>query len=118
MKNLFRATIIISLLLISVASCKKPDLEVAVPDCIEKKIKKIRNKNVGNPPVEVWEWKVDGMKYYYFTSECCDQYNYLYDDNCNEVCAPDGGFTGAGVGNCPDFTGEVEKTLVWEDDRG
>jgi hypothetical protein len=88
-----------------------------VPNCVEKKNKKIKNEEVRNPPAKVWEWKVDGATYYYITSDCCDQFNYLYDDNCNEFCAPDSGFTGGGDGNCPQFNGEIEKTLVWEDDR-
>lgn len=98
-------------------SCKKIDLKKDVPNCVERKIKKIRRETVRNPPAKVWEWKVDGNTYFYITSDCCDQYNYLYDDKCNEVCAPDGGFTGKGDGNCPQFIGQVQQTLVWEDKR-
>jgi len=46
-----------------------------------------------------------------------EEFNFLYDDNCKKVCAPDGGFSGAGNGNCPDFQGTIERTLVWEDQR-
>ncbi len=98
-------------------SCNKLDLDKSVPNCIERKIKKIKKDELRNPPAKVWEWKVDGNTYYYFNSDCCDQYNYLYDDNCNEVCAPDGGFMGTGDGKCPDFSGQTEKILIWEDDR-
>lgn len=98
-------------------ACEKSDIKKDVPHCIESKINEIKHEAVRNPPATVWEWKVDGKTYYYITSDCCDQFNYLYDDNCNEVCAPDGGFTGAGDGQCPDFHGQVIKTLVWEDNR-
>jgi hypothetical protein len=88
-----------------------------VPNCVKIKIRKIKREEVRNPPAIVWEWKVNGKTYYYITSDCCDQFNYLYDDNCKEVCAPDGGFSGEGDGNCPEFNGQVEKTLIWEDGR-
>jgi hypothetical protein len=92
-------------------------LKVAVPNCMEKEIVKIKKEGVRNPPAKVWKWEVAGKTYYYITSDCCDQYNYLYDNNCNKVCAPDGGDSGTGDGNCPDFNGPIEKTLVWEDSR-
>lgn len=104
-------------LTVMISSCQRLDLKVEVPNCIEKKIEKIKDAPVTNPPTEVWQWKVDGSTYYYFTSDCCDQFNYLFDENCNEVCAPDGGFTGTGDGNCPEFSGTIEKELVWKDPR-
>ncbi len=88
-----------------------------MPKCIKQKIKAILKQPVSNPPRSVWEWKVEDETYYYITSGCCDQYNYLYDEKCNVVCAPDGGFTGIGDGNCPSFNGYVKKILIWEDDR-
>lgn len=97
--------------------CNSPDLEKDAPPCIQRKIKDIQKEDVWNPPAEVWEWKVDGNTYYYFTSSCCDQYNYLFDENCNQICAPDGGFTGNGDGNCPNFSGSIQKSLVWRDNR-
>ena len=47
----------------------------------------------------------------------CDQFNYLYDSDCNIICAPDGGFIGTGDGKCPDFIEPIKKTLIWEDLR-
>ena len=93
------------------------DLELDVPTCIENKITTIIKENRTNPPTQVWKWQDSENVYYYITSDCCDQYNYLYDENCNQVCAPDGGFTGNGDGNCPDFTDEIVKILIWEDER-
>lgn len=103
--------------LFALTSCKKLDLEVDVPSCLKKEIRKIKREEVRNPPAKVWRLIADGKTYFYITSDCCDQYNYLYDDHCDIVCAPDGGFTGAGDGNCPDFGDSTQTTLVWEDDR-
>lgn len=111
------AIFILAVIAFLFSSCKKLDLSIEVPNCIKNKIRKIKNQDVQNPPAQVWEWKVDGETYYYFTSDCCDQFNYLYDNNCKEICAPDGGFTGGGDGNCLDFNSEVQKTLVWKDNR-
>ncbi|WP_230679862.1 DUF6970 domain-containing protein [Pontibacter rufus] len=105
------------MLTVPLSSCEKLELEVNVPNCIEQQIREIKQEDVRNPPAKVWQWKVDNKIYYYITSDCCDQFNYLYDSNCNVVCAPDGGITGAGDGRCPDFNGQVEQTLIWEDDR-
>ncbi len=117
MTQLLKIFIGVLTLSLTIISCSKLELEKDIPNSIEKKIKKLKNKDVQNPLAKVWEWKVDGNMYYYFTSDCCDQFNYLYDENCNVICAPDGGFSGSGDGNCPNFNGQIEKTLVWEDKR-
>lgn len=98
-------------------SCNELNLDVEVPKCIEREIRKIKRDGVRNPPAKVWQWTVDESTYYYITSDCCDQFNYLYDSNCNIVCSPDGGFSGGGDGKCPNFKGQIVKTLVWEDGR-
>lgn len=98
-------------------NCKSSDLDIEAPICIENKIEEILNNEVSNPPTQVWKWEVDGETYYYVTSDCCDQFNILYSKNCDIVCAPDGGFTGNGDGNCPDFNSEIIKSLIWVDDR-
>lgn len=99
------------------SGCEKLELTMDVPSCVERKIKEIKKDNVSNPPARVWKWVADGNTYFYISADCCDQYNYLYDENCRQVCAPDGGIEGTGDGNCPDFKGEIEKTLIWEDSR-
>lgn len=105
------------LLILSLNACQKPDLAVDVPNCIENKIKSIQNNPVSNPPKEVWLWEYNGVKYYYFTAACCDQFSELYDADCNLLCAPDGGFTGAGDGNCVPGIQSATKTLIWKDPR-
>ncbi|WP_298366252.1 hypothetical protein [uncultured Lutibacter sp.] len=98
-------------------SCNKSDLDIDVPACIESKIIAIQNNSVTNPPTEVWRWVDNNKVYYYITSDCCDQFNLLYDTQCNLICAPDGGFSGQGDGNCPTFSNNITKTLVWIDER-
>lgn len=100
-----------------ITSCNKVNVKKDVPFCIKQKIRKIKREGVQNPPAKVYEWKTDTETYYYITSGCCDQYNYLYDEKCNEVCAPDGGFSGMGSGDCPEFSSSPVKTLIWEDER-
>jgi len=118
MKRIIR-TITIFIIAISsiIISCEDSDLNIDVPVCIENKIEEIIDNDVSNPPTQVWKWEVDGNTYYYITANCCDQFNFLYNEQCELICAPDSGFTGAGDGNCPVFTGEIIKTLVWEDQR-
>ncbi len=119
-KNIFRKPVFFaSIFLLTLAGiyCRAPEVKTDVPPCIRTMIRKMKLKPVQNPPGEVWKWEVDGQTYYYVTSDCCDQFNWLYDEDCNQVCAPDGGFTGAGDGNCPVFNGPVVKTLVWRDKR-
>ena len=91
--------------------------EQKLPDCIKEKIVEIEGQEVWNPPAEVWKWTVDEETYYYFTSAGYDQFNYLYNSDCELVCAPDGGFSGRGDGKCPDFLDDAEKKLVWKDNR-
>ena len=104
-------------LMVLLSSCHKLELNEDVPTCIEDQIKEIQCESVYNPPAEVWKWEADNKVYYLFTSDCCDQFDYLYDANCSIVCSPSGGFTGEGDGNCPEFENQVERSLVWKDDR-
>ena len=114
---LFKRTLFFVGILFLVLSCNDSDNDDNIPSCIKNKIAVFKNNEITNPPTQIWKWDTEGKTYYYITSDCCDQYNYLYNDNCEIVCAPDGGFTGKGDGNCPTFTNEIIKTLIWEDKR-
>ena len=97
--------------------CKKNHAE-DIPSCIQRKIDQIKQEPKYNPPAEVHEYSYNGKRVFYFTSNCCDQYNVVYDEQCNYLCAPDGGFTGKGDGKCKDFqTNAKEVRLVWKDNR-
>lgn len=93
-------------------------LQNEAPVCIKQQIELIESSPPQSQPVEIWKWtNRNGKVYYYITSPCCDQYNYIHDTNCQEVCAPDGGENNLGDGNCPDLEENVTQELVWKDDR-
>ena len=113
MKNL-NYFVIVYALCITFNSCHESDSALETPECIEEQITLLKNKPAQNPVAEVWAWKTDTDTYYYITSDCCDQFNYLYNSNCTIVCAPDGGFTGTGDGKCPDLIKTVSKNIDLE----
>jgi hypothetical protein len=90
----------------------------AVPTCIQQRIEQIQKEPKWNPPAEVNEYSFDGKRVYLFTSPCCDQYNNLYDNDCNLICAPSGGYTGKGDRKCLDFFEKAKHIkLIWKDQR-
>ena len=89
-----------------------------IPSCIQQKIDSIKAQPKWNPPATVYEYLYKGKTVYGFSADCCDQYTTVYDENCNYICAPSGGFTGKGDGKCSDFAQEAKEVkLVWKDDR-
>ena len=94
-------------------SCDK-EREETVPACIQEMIDENKNGDASTPAEEIHRWSTKTTTYYYVVSECCDQYNYLLDETCQIVCAPDGGINGAGDGNCPYFGESFETDLIWK----
>src|SRR5688572_9818910 len=89
-----------------------------VPDSVQKRIEQIKLQPRWNPPAEVNEYTYQGKRVFLFTSDCCDRYIELYDDQCQYLCAPSGGFTGKGDNKCERFYQEATHVrLVWKDDR-
>lgn len=112
------STLLILGLFIFTISCDEIIDEDGATSCIREKIEQIKREPVTNPPTEVYSYMYNGKTVYHFTSGCCDMYNYVYDVNCNLICAPDGGITGTGDGKCADFfTVATNKTLIWKDTR-
>ena len=90
----------------------------AIPACIQQKIDTIKKEPKWNPPTEVNEYIYEGKQVFLFSSPCCDQYNNLYDKDCNLICAPSGGYTGKGDNKCPEFSSKAKHIrLLWKDDR-
>ena len=107
---------LLAILLVTGIQCSKNDYDA--PACIEKKIASIRSKRKWNPPAQVNEYLYNGKKVYLFSSDCCDKYEEVFDENCNRLCAPYGGISGDGDGTCPDFrTNAQHIRLVWKDSR-
>ena len=88
--------------------------DAALPTCIKNKIDSFKVKEAHEKPQRVIEYMYKSKKVYYVVMPCCDFYNEVYDDKCNFLGAPDGGFTGKGDGKLPDFFAEVKnEKLVW-----
>ena len=87
-----------------------------VPICIEQKISELESEPVRSPAASVTMIITRSNTYFYIPPHCCDFYGELYDAQCNLVCNPDGGITGSGNGNCPDYT-VLEERVIWEDKR-
>ena len=60
-------------------------------------------------------FEINGTVYYQAIAPCCDKFNPLYDERGRYVCAPTGGYTGRGDGQCPDLRealGKVNGVVV------
>ncbi len=108
-------------LILSIQSACQHTEDNPVTSCIDDIIDTIKSEPVRNPPAIVSKWVYEGETYYFIPADCCDNYSELYDSNCNLICAPDGGITGAGDGTCPDFiyhdNDNISKTVYWSDPR-
>lgn len=86
-----------------------------IPPCIKKKIDSFNLKPKHEQPQKVLEYVYKGKKVYYVEMPCCDFFNEVYDDKCNLLGAPDGGFTGKGDGKLPDFHEKAtNEKLIWK----
>jgi len=97
--------------------CKK-ERGIRVPPCIQSKFEAISQQPKYNPPATVYRYLLADRYVYLFSSDCCDQYNYVYDKDCNVICVPSGGIAGRGDGRCSNFTQVAsDETLIWKDQR-
>ena len=88
------------------------------PAWIDEMIAQFESEPVGNPPQSIWRYRYDGQTVYYVPAQCCDMFSSLYDVDGNLLCAPDGGITGRGDEQCPDFADQrTDETLIWQDAR-
>lgn len=107
----------LSLLAVSAKECIAKKVFVT-PKCVQQLIDSIKAQPRWNPPAQVDEYLYKGKRVFAFSSNCCDQYNPVYDENCNYICAPSGGMTGKGDRKCEDFATEAKHVrLVWKDER-
>lgn len=99
-------------------TCHKDALPANIPACIRQKIDSIKAQPKWNPPAQVEEYLYNGKKVFAFSANCCDQFNPVYDENCNYICSPSGGIAGGGDGKCKDFfTNAKLVRVVWKDAR-
>jgi len=104
---------IIAALIITVVlfSCERNEIAPpeGLPNCLD------LLTQTSNPPLEIWRYSYNGKVVYFTLSDCCDLPNVLYDQNCNMMCAPSGGWSGKGDRKCPDFFDQATKeTLIWK----
>ncbi|WP_245705946.1 DUF6970 domain-containing protein [Catalinimonas alkaloidigena] len=98
--------------------CAAEKLERGTPACVQAKIQEILREDVWNPPAKVYRYTYRGQTVYFIPQRCCDIPSVLLDENCTPLCAPDGGFTGKGDGQCADFfETRTDEALIWEDPR-
>jgi hypothetical protein len=117
MNHVMNVVLISGLLLFS-QQCGKEEIPKGTPECIERTIIEIAKDGVWNPPAKVYSYYYEGKKVFFVPQRCCDFPSELYDENCNIICQPDGGFSGSGDGKCPDFfTTRAGEILIWEDER-
>ena len=101
---------------ILVTNCTKKNINA--PSCILAKIEEQKSRSVRNPPGSVIEYEYQGRKVYLIPADCCDQYDLLFDRNCNLICSPSGGITGSGDRGCTDFYSQAKLIReVWRDPR-
>lgn len=111
-------SILIFLLIAAADGCEKSGFSKNLPDCIQQKIAVLKSEKIRNPPAEIWQYQYHGKTVYFIPAYCCDLPSQLYDENCNLICSPDGGFTGKGDGKCKDFfIARTEGKRIWKDDR-
>ena len=98
------------------ASCApKNQGMINMPACLSAKIDSIKKDPKINPPQSVIQYSYKGAPVYYVTAGCCDQFNNVYDANCNLLGAPDGGITGKGDNKLADFfANATNKKVVWK----
>ena len=90
------------------------EVSTQLPTCIKNKIDSFKLKEPHERPQRVIEYMYKGKKVYYIAMPCCDFFNEVYDDKCNLLGVPDGGFSGQGDGKLPDFFKEATaEKLVW-----
>jgi len=101
--------------LFACSSHKKIAVTAELPACLKAKIDSmIANPNEGSPQ-SITRYSYHEKTVYYMKAPCCDKYNIVFDNDCNILGYPDGGFTGRGDGKMPDFFNEAKDgKVVWE----
>ena len=87
----------------------------SIPACLARQIESFNKKETTNIPIQIDEYTYKGKRSFLFTADCCDQFNTLYDENCNVICSPSGGLEGGGDHKCEDFSKEGKLVKqIWK----
>ena len=88
------------------------------PAWLAQKIAAFQADKPANPPIKIYRYQYQNQPVYYVTSRCCDIPSQLFSVEGQQLCQPDGGYTGKGDGKCTDFfETRTNETLIWEDTR-
>lgn len=88
--------------------------EPELPTCIQTLIQQKGQEKTGQSFIAIYRYKYQNRYVYFGYADCCDQFNVLFDKDCQLLCSPNGGFTGGGDGKCPNFFKEAtDRTEVW-----
>ncbi len=87
----------------------------SIPACLRHLIDSSNVKDKSPHILQADAYEFNNQKVYLVKYQCCDFFDELYDENCNRLCAPSGGYSGKGDGKCPDFVKNAKliKT-VWK----
>ena len=106
--------IFISLSLLACNASKKVATTTALPPCLQQIIKDMTADSSQGAPQSVLRYDYKGKTVYYVSAACCDKFNIVFDDSCNVLGHPDGGFTGRGDGKMADFHEQAKNgKIVW-----
>ena len=90
----------------------------ARPAWLKARIAAVLAERKRNPITRIYRYQYEGKNVYYQSAPCCDQYSQVFDTKGKLICQPDGGITGKGDGQCPDFEkNKSNEKLVWQDPR-
>ena len=89
-----------------------------IPEWLQARIAEFEKDKPANPPVKIYSYSYKGQTVYFITSRCCDIPSEVYSVEGQQLCQPDGGFSGKGDMKCVDFfDARTNEKLVWEDLR-
>ena len=105
-------------ILLAATACA-PTSQDELPVFLRELTEQIEAAPVSDSPGSIWRYSYEGQIVYYVPPfPCCDRFSTLYDPAGVIVCAPDGGITGNGDGNCADFfESRSAEYRVWSDAR-
>ena len=90
----------------------------SLPSCLQQLSTRYMQEVRMNPPRKIYSYRYKDSLVYYVTAPCCDFFSDLYNTRCELIGHPDGGITGKGDGNMPDFHEQkTNEKLLWEDKR-
>ena len=96
---------------------RNPDLQTEIPPCISERIDEIKKGKVLNPPTIVTQYSLNGKRYFLIPSGCCDQYDYIIDENCKILCSKGVGIDGKFKNTCENDLNLATSKVIWRDLR-